>query len=501
MSINIFAAGFRQRLLRGLVASLPAALMFVTLGLVGEAKASFSVGTTTLTSSPNPSAQGQLVTFIATIAAQNGPLGCCNDAGSHVVFKDGSTTLSDVSAPTPANGGTFTVTFSTSSLTVGSHNITAQYRYTPGLGASGGGLASVTQVVQAAAPPAPAPAPVDNLNLLQIQGTATVAAISGQVITGQVDAAIGDAFSGGTTPITPGPNGLFMSFAAEPQRDAATQDARDAVNALAYAGGVYKAPPAPARDWSAWADVRGSGFDQSNTISSHEEQINVTGGIGRKLAPNFLVGVFTGYENFDFTMPSIAGKLTGEGGTIGSYAAWRFTDHWRADGMFGWSDLSYKGTAGAASDSFSGSRWLGSGAFTGTYHWAGFQLEPSARIYTLWENDTAYTDTLGTAQAAHSFSASRVSVGDKVSYPWLAYPTVGVVPYVGLYTDYRFSTNNALPVGIPYVGIQDGWSERVTAGVTLKHVSGATLALGGELGGLGGGYDLWTANARLDWPF
>jgi hypothetical protein len=359
----------------------------------------------------------------------------------------------------------------------------------------------------ATAPPASTGPPTDSLNLktLQIAGTTTVATISGQTITGQVDAAIGDAFSGGGAPVTVGPNGLFINFAAEPQRDAAEQEAQnavnDAVNTLGYAGGVYKAPPPVPSLWSAWADLRGTGFDQNSAFSSREEQINVTGGIGRKLTPDILVGAFTGYEDFSFTMPSIAGKLTGDGGTVGGYAAWHFIDHWRVDGMFGWSDIFYKGAAGTATGAFDGSRWLGSGAFTGTYRWDGFLLEPSARIYALWESENAYTDSLGTLQAARSFSASRVSAGDKLSYPWMASPTIGVAPYVGLYTDFRFSTDNALPVGVPYVGIQDGWSERVTAGVTLKHASGATVSVGGELGGLGAGYDIWSANARVDWRF
>jgi len=54
---------------------------------------------------------------------------------------------------------------------------------------------------------------------------------------------------------------------------------------------------------------------------------------------------------------------------------------------------------------------------------------------------------------------------------------------------------------IPYVGIQNGWSERVTAGATWTFRGGPSLSLGGELGGIGAAYDLWSANARVDWPF
>jgi hypothetical protein len=347
-----------------------------------------------------------------------------------------------------------------------------------------------------------------SLKTLQIAGTQTVATISGQVITGAVEDGIDSAFNNGTLPITFGPNGLFLNFAAEPQRDPATQEA---IDALAYAsnGGngsmTYKAPRAASFDpgWSAWADLRGTGFDQNNAAGgTHEEQVNVTAGIGRKLSPNLLVGLFTGYEDFSFTMESIAGKLTGDGGTIGAYAAARVSEHWRADAMLGWTDMFYNGTAGTASGSFTGSRWLGSGGFTGTYRWGGFMLEPSARIYTLWERDSAFTDTLGTAQSANNFSTSRVSTGEKISYPWQASSTITVAPYLGLYSDYRFSTTSALPVAVPFVGIQNGWSERVTAGTTFTTGrAGPSLSLGGELGGLGAGYDIWSVNARANWPF
>jgi hypothetical protein len=369
-------------------------------------------------------------------------------------------------------------------------------------------------IVTATCTPAPPPStstsgvPTDSQNLrsLQIAGTQAVATLSGQVITGAIEDAIDDAFNNGTAPITFGSNGLFLSFAGTPQqpRDPATQEALDA---LAYAGNggmTYKAPrAAPSFDpgWTAWADLRGTGFDQSST-TTREEQINVTAGIGKKLSPNFLVGLFTGYEDFSFTMSSIAGKLTGDGGTVGAYAAARVSEHWRADAMVGWTDMFYDGTAGTASGSFTGSRWLGSGGFTGTYGWGAFVNEPSARIYTLWERDSAFTDTLGTVQPVNNFTASRVSVGDKISYPWQASPTWLVAPYVGLYTDYRFSTTNALPVAIPFVGIKDGWSERVTAGATFATGrAGPSLSLGGELGGLGAGYDIWSVNARANWPF
>jgi hypothetical protein len=465
--------------------------------ICGTIREALATGSPTVTSiSPTNGVAGTIVTINGTDLS---PTFNCNAGGSLTVYFNGipGTNASNpslnppiITVTAPVGSGTVDVTVSIQCFNGGGGGISPinhpgdQFTYTSG---------STTNTDS------------QKLNALEIAATKTVASISGQVITGAVDGAISDAFGNGGNPITFGANGMFINFAAEPKSEVAGRT-DDAFAALAYAGNptkapIFKAPALIEHDWSAWADVRGTGFDQSSA-GDHEEQINVTGGIGRKLSPDLLVGVFTGYENFSFTMESIAGKMTGDGGTIGTYAAWRFAEHWRIDGMLGWSDIFYNGTAGTASGSFTGSRWLGSGGLTGTYRFAGFVLEPSARIYTLWERDNAYTDSLGTAQGVNSFSESRVSTGGKISYPWPSTGNLSVVPYAGLYTDYRFSTANALPVGVPFVGIQDGWSERVTTGVTLtRGRAGPSLSLGGELGGLGAGYEIWSANARANWPF
>jgi hypothetical protein len=312
------------------------------------------------------------------------------------------------------------------------------------------------------------------LRALQLQLTKTVAANSGAAITGAIDGAISDAFSAsGGSPINAGPGGVRFNFAAEPQLDVARRT-DEAFSALGYAGDITKAPPRIDRDWSLWADVRGTGFDQNDALAqTHGKQVNVTGGIGYKFAPDLLGGVFTGYEHFNYTVESLSGKFSGDGGTVGAYTAYRFAPHWRIDGALGWSDIAYAASAGTAAGSFTGSRWLVTGALTGDYRYGLFMLEPSVRIYALWENENAYTDSLGTLQAARAFAEGRVATGGKVSYLWQATSDLLVSPYVGLYGDYRFSTDNALPVGIAFVGIKDGWSERVTGGLTMNRGSPA----------------------------
>jgi len=91
-------------------------------------------GTTeTLTSSLNPAMAGQTVTFTAQLSALSGtPTGA-------IQFLDGANLLS-----TQAVSGTGSATFSTNSLSVGSHTITANYQPTGTFGAS---TASLIQVI------------------------------------------------------------------------------------------------------------------------------------------------------------------------------------------------------------------------------------------------------------------------------------------------------------------------------------------------------------------
>jgi hypothetical protein len=100
----------------------------------------------TLTSSLNPATAGQTVTFTATVtgASSSG----VPPAGS-ISFSDGATALGTVPLVS-GSGGTSTAAFSTSTLTVGTHAITANYVPAAGYTTS---AATLTQTIN--------PAPVD----------------------------------------------------------------------------------------------------------------------------------------------------------------------------------------------------------------------------------------------------------------------------------------------------------------------------------------------------
>src|SRR6202030_231218 len=99
--------------------------------------------TTTLDSLPNPSVTGQTVTFTATVAPVSPGAG--TPTGT-VNFLEGATTL----ASSVTLNGSDQATFTTSSLTVGSHTITGNYSGDTSFMASTGSDSAAPQVVNRA---------------------------------------------------------------------------------------------------------------------------------------------------------------------------------------------------------------------------------------------------------------------------------------------------------------------------------------------------------------
>ncbi|MBI3700838.1 MAG: IPT/TIG domain-containing protein [Afipia sp.] len=332
--------------------------------------------------------------------------------------------------------------------------------------------------------------------------TPMVAQISGQAITGAIDGAIDDAFSSGGQAFVLGPNGASFNFAAEPRTG------RDRIDdAFAALGSVSRKPAIPQleREWSLWLDIRGTGWKVNDNVRTTASdltgnQLNVTAGVGRKLSPDTLVGVFVGYENFKYDVASLGGGLKGNGETVGGYFARRFGDL-RFDAKVGWSNVDYDITAGTAKGAIGASRWLASAGLTRDYKFGQLHFEPSAKAFMLWEQQRAWTDSLGTAQGARDFSVGRASTGAKLSQAFELPSGWKMVPFVGAYSDYRFGSDSSLPSTQPVAAISQGWSARVTSGTTFNGAKDVSVSLGGELGGIGSNYRIWTGQARANIPF
>jgi Subtilase family/Bacterial Ig-like domain (group 3)/Autotransporter beta-domain len=305
--------------------------------------------------------------------------------------------------------------------------------------------------------------------------------------------------------VAPPQRDSLNQFLAAPNASGSRVD--DGFAALGYAGDdgtVLKAPPVLAMHrWLAWIDVQGADFNRSTFGSDLQgTQINALAGVSYKLTPRFLVGVLGGYEHFDYTSQAFNGVLRGDGWTTGGYLGWLVLPHLRFDVGGTWSDISTDDTSGLATGSFTGTRWLVTSGLTGTYNWQAIVLEPSARVFALWEHENGYTDSLGTLQPDQNFSTGRASGGLKVSYPSaLSGMPAELAPYVGFYGDYYFSMDDATVVGLTNVPLLQGWSGRATAGVDLTFAGGASVSVGSEYGGIGADYQIWTWRVRGSVPF
>jgi len=453
--------------------------------------------TTALTSSLNPSALGQAVTFTATVTGTS-PTGTAT-------FKDGSTVLGTGTLSTGV------ATFTTSSLAVGSHSITVSY---------GGDASNLASTSAALTQSVGVPADSIKLRALQLAVTKIEAQSSGAAISGAVDSAISEGFSNNGAPITGSDNGMRFNFAAEPQESEKEKSQKPSVGervgdtfaAFGYAprDKVYKASPPPRiipKEWLAWAEVRGTGWNTSlQTGDIRGGQTNALIGLTRKLSPDFLVGAFGGYERFDYTSQLLSGRLKGDGWTVGGYLGWRLTPGLRFDAGVARSGINYDGLAGTAAGTFPGQRWLATAALIGTIRAIGFEIEPSAKVYGLWEHNDNYTDSLGIVQGARNFSTGRASLGSNAAYPWMWSATATITPYVGLYADYYFNQDDAvLPGAVPLLlptEFVHGLSARLTSGIAATFAGGPRLSLGGELGGLGSNqFTTWSVRGRASVPF
>ena len=247
--------------------------------------------------------------------------------------------------------------------------------------------------------------------------------------------------------------------------------------------------------WSIWGDARGTGTSGPSGFGG--SQLNGFAGIGYRLTPDLVAGALAGYESFDHSVSAVSSTLSGSGGTIGGYLGWRPDPHWTLDGTLAWSGLQYDSAIAGVTGSFTAGRILASVGASGKYDINRFEVRPSGRLYALWENRAAWTDSASTLQPAQNVSAGRGSIGVTVAYPG-AFAAASMTPYVGVFGDYRFASNSAaLVAGDP---TSQGVSARVNGGVDVEMATGTHLGAEVEFGGIGSPYTRTAARVHVDLP-
>lgn len=320
--------------------------------------------------------------------------------------------------------------------------------------------------------------------------------------------AINDAFTGGGT--TQASDGRIATSFAAIENAANKEDADDARGAYAALGYnkagaskmVTKAPPPVAyrSPWHVWVDARYTSIDDKRVSSFDAHQTNVTGGISYKFSDTFLLGLVTGYEDFNYELGFRNAKLDGTGWNGGGYFGWKFWDRLRLDGMLTYGRISYGAQADTVTAGFDANRITSMLRLSGRYGLAaGWYVEPSARLIYANERQDAFVDTAGVAHAKYSFDVGLGSFGGEVGAP-VIFNTWIVTPTVGVFGDYRFGNDTVQSVAtLP--NIDDGWSARVTGGLRWTALNGFSTSIGGEYGGLGSDTRFWRAKGSLGYKF
>jgi hypothetical protein len=431
----------------------------------------------TLRSSLNPSQVGDLVTFTATVTSPAGtPTGT-------VTFLNNGAALGTV----PLSGGA--ADLSTAELPEGTHPIIAQYN------PSGAFTPSTSPVLNQ----------VVGAGGAALISSKIVAQTSGQSMQGSIDQALGDAFGGTGNQFTASMTGFYLSYSGS--QPARTTDRRAfdifavrspddegeerrfrgllGIGNSSHAADDIEAIPS---NWRIWTNVRNTWWNSgTQTGDIQGSQLNVLAGATYIVSPDVAVGAFAGYESFGYDSVPFDSRLAGSGWTGGAYVGWKVTPNYRFDLGVAASALDYSAYVGAASGTFDGTRLFLTTGLTGAHEMGGLKVEPSVKLYSLWENDDAFVDTAGTAYLKRSFSTSRASGGIKVARPFEA-GGLAFEPFLGAFIDYYFSTEETAGPNVVIIdAIRDGWSARLTGGLALVSTTGVRATVTGEVGGLGRG--------------
>ena len=405
----------------------------------------------TVTSSVNPANIGEEVTFTAAVSSINDvvPAGRIN-----FYIDDVKVGTVDLNPQGAAN-------FMTSSLSVGEHNVQAQYL----------SLTSDFLSTELTDPPfvqavntAPATNNSTKLDDVQEAATGVAAVMASENITEGVADELNAALSGQVQVLS----------------------ASDGQVGFVYAPGIGKSIIIPTADlasgateiatWRIWSSLRYSKFD---SVDLEGDQLNALLGTTFLFGDGLVAGLVAGYESQGYKDDASA-TLKGEGFNIGGYAGGTLGNGLRFDAQVHTSFLNYDLASGPVTGSTDGKRLMLSGGFAHMMQFGATTIEPMARFNGTWEWQDGYTDSAAVDHRDRDFNFGRVATGAKLAHRIDMGDGASFSPFVEGYADYRFSggdfTNESL---------LDGLSARVGLGASISTASGINASVLAEFAGLG----------------
>ena len=308
-------------------------------------------------------------------------------------------------------------------------------------------------------------------NGAQIQGQNSNFAING-ILDGIISGSAGDSFQ----PFSANQNGAAVMVAPDLQ-----------ITPTADVPNAYESE-SPWRMWMVGRYTRASGSETGS-------QFNGVFGTSYRFGNNSTLGLFGGYEVFDYTDAAPA-QLDGNGLSVGGYVAGTFADRLKLDARAYTTLMNYNidlaGTTGEYAaqrlgTSLTASYELGSGATSFT---------PFVRGTGLFEWQDAYTDSLAATHPEQYLAQGIISPGMRISHVVQIPNGSTFTPYLAGEGDFTFG--NTTLAG--FSG-STGFSGKVSAGAQWQLDHGLSLGLDGSYGGIGSTIQSQSIQGTLTIPF
>jgi Bacterial Ig-like domain (group 3)/Autotransporter beta-domain len=399
--------------------------------------------TTSLVSSQNPSILGKPVTFTATVTSAAGT------PGGTVAFYDGATLLGTGTLASSV------ATFTTSTLAVGAHPISARY-----LGA--GIFAASTSTVLNQTVDEDYSSEIDQI---QEAATAAAAQLASDMITDSVAEEISSALSGQVNVMSASDGQIGFVYTPGMGNGTFITPTADLASGKTDFG-----------SWRIWTGLRHADVDSG---SLEGDQVNALIGTTFLFGDGLVAGLVAGYENQDYQHVA-GGTLKGEGFNAGGYVGGALAGGLHFDAQAHVSLLDYDLASGPVTGRTNGTRLIVGGGLAHSVRFDAFTIEPMARASGTWEWQDGYADSIAALHAARSFHFGKVSAGAKFAYRIDLEDGASLTPFVTGFGEYRFSGGD-----LTTEALLDGLSARAGLGVDLRTSSGITASALAEFYGLG----------------
>ena len=297
-------------------------------------------------------------------------------------------------------------------------------------------------------------------NNIQTSAAQTEGSNSQHVMNDMLDGIIDGSLNSSFQPISGNENGV--QFMAAP--DIKVQPTADAPHALES--------DSPWRMWMAGRYTHASGSETGN-------QFNGLFGTSYRLSDHSTLGLFGGYEGFNYTDAAPA-QFSGNGYTIGGFAAGSFSERLKLDARAYTTFLNYNIVSGGANGSTTATRFGSSVTASYDLLQGPTTLTSFLRGSGLFEWQSAYTDSLAAVHAAQNLSQGSLAPGLKLSHHAVLGNGDSFTPYAAAEANWIFG--NTTLAG--FSGTQ-GISGKVSAGAQWSNAHGTTLGLNASYGGIG----------------